>query len=170
MNTSQEFTRETYSLIFDMEEKSQRERRCQAEITANDIRFINLLIKRYDEIVEKAKSKATQKEKTLYVNGKKYKISRYHNRGNDIREINKAVLHNSFDNKAEYKCIIEDSCPKRKKRFKAYRIKRFARLLKVAKETDGTLFANFIKIPDVKYTLRVIEKNEFGDLDIYLGK
>ncbi len=166
-----EFTLETSYLIYDLEKKIARERKEKSKITTKKLKNVNKLIKRYNDILIEAKNNLKYSEcyKVLYLNGKKNIISKFDTRPSDIKQVIEAIKNNSFDNLAEYKQVEENGVMLRKKRYKPYRIKRFARLLKAAKETDYNLFKNFLKIPDVNHTLEVIMKNEFGDLDIYMG-
>lgn len=174
MNTAKlkyDFSEETNLIILDFERKLERERKEVSKVTKNKLKFINKLISRYNAIIEIAKSDINlNKYKVIVVNGKKNIVSKYQIRNSDITQIKHAIQTNSFDNKAEYKRVEEDGEIKRKKRYKPYRIKRLARLLKAAKETDYSLFQNFIKIPDVNYALEIIKKDEFGDLSIFMGR
>lgn len=163
------FSDETNLIIMDFEKKLEKEKKEISKITKNKLKFINKLISRYNEILEIAKNN-TNLNKIVIINGRKSMISKYDVRNSDIKQIKRAIQTNSFDNKAEYKRVECNGSITRKKRYKPYRIKRLARLLKAAKETDYNLFQNFIKIPDVNYALEVIRKNEFGDLDIFMGK
>lgn len=171
MNKMTEFTAETNNLICDIEKKYSREKKVKSKVTSKKLKDINRLVKRYNDILEEAQSKLSNKDsyKVVYVKGKKHLVPKFSIRQGDIAQVKEAVRSNSFDNLAEYKKVEENGVVLRKKRYKPYRIKRFARLLKAAKETDYNLFENFIKIPDVNHVLEVIMKNEFGDLDVYMG-
>lgn len=174
MNTAKleyDFSEETNLIICDFERKIEREKKEISKVTKKKLKFINKLIGRYNDILEIAKSDTiSNKYKIVVVRGKKNIVSKYQIRNSDIAQIKRAIQTNSFDNKAEYKRIEEEGEFKRKKRYKPYRIKRLARLLKAAKETDYNLFQSFIKIPDVNYTLEIIKKDEFGDLSVFMGK
>ncbi len=168
-NTKNEFSTETNLIILDYERKLNIEKRDFSKITKSKLDFVYKLISRYDDILEI--SKENNKEyKVVVINGKKNIVSKYRIKTSDINQLKNAISSNSFDNKAEYKRVEEAGKIIRKKRYKPYRIKRLARLLKAAKDKDYNLFINFIKIPDVNHALEVIKANEFGDLDVFMGK
>lgn len=171
MSTVAEFTLETNCLIYDLEKKYAREKKEKSKITRKKIKNINKLIKRYNDILSESQRKLNTEEryKVLYLKGQRTVVSKFGIRQGDIRQVIEAIRTNSFDNLAEYKQVEIDGVIIRKKRYKPYRIKRFARLLKAAKESDYNLFENFIKIPDVNNVIEIIMQNEFGDLDVYMG-
>lgn len=168
-NTKKEFSTETNAIILDYQRKLNIEKRDHSKITKSKLEFTNKLISRYNEILESARENSKE-YKVVYINGKINLVSKYSIKTSDIIQIKNAINNNSFDNKAEYKRVEKSGKIIRKKRYKPYRIKRLARLLKAAKDKDYNLFINFIKIPDVNHALEVIKQNEFGDLDVYMGK
>lgn len=160
-----QFTEETKILIADSEKQFKKERRKQRKVTKEQLEFIDVLIARFDEAFPGYYDRRFCQEICIY--GQEYLIMPEMAR--EVKEIVKAINKNAFDNKAVYKRFEENGQYRRKKTFKPYRIQRLARMLKIAKEVNTTLFENFIKIPDVCYTLDVIKSNQFGELDVYMG-
>ena len=164
MKRNYQFTKETESLIKEVEDEIKKEERNVKCITKEELDFANKLIKRYDEVFGETFDGEYEE---VWIYGEKYLILPEMTR--EIKEVVKAINTNSFDNRACYKCYEENGEIRRKKAYKPYRIKRLAQMLRVAKEANYTLFESFIKIPDVYYVLNVIKANRFGYLDIYMG-
>lgn len=165
MEREYNFTTETNSLISKVEKEIKREEKTLKAVTKEQLDFIDILIKRYDEVFGYLFDKRTYEEINIY--GQTYSIAPEMTR--EVRAVVKAINTNSFDNRAVYKRYEENGQIKRRKTYKPYRIKRLAQMLKAAKEANNALFENFIQIPDVYYALNVIKCNRFGELDVYLG-
>lgn len=159
------FTEETKSLILDMEKKLKKEEKHTRNISEEQLDFIDILIKRYDEVFGTIFDYT--KYRTVCIYGQSYYILPEMSR--EIKAVVDAINANAFDNRAVYKRYEENGTFKRQKTYKPYRIQRLVRMLKVSKEANYTLFENFVKIPDVSYALNAIKNDRFGQLDVYMG-